>query len=103
MLQASNLKFIARHEASVGGFHIFGTKFQHDGGELLWAISTSQFPARDYLLSKGRFLLLGLHRFYNETDQTLLEPVAEATDIEPAEKQAILNAIAEWESKRNAE
>lgn len=82
------------------GYQVLGTRYESDANETGWfiiAYKISGIRVQHYWVSNDEFFTVGLHIFYNNTDRSLIQPLGVAKDIEPAERQAILKAIAEWE------
>lgn len=89
----------AHHQGIFGDYQMFG--FQHESvtGKLGWLINvwrTNHSPFRTYWVEGEEFLLSKIHYGYNYTNRTLVETFGPATEIDPKEKQAILQAISEW-------
>jgi hypothetical protein len=95
-----DLKQTGRRHGMFDRYQVLGTQYQNSADELAWLIiawETEIGSVEHYWVSKGEFFTVGMHIFYNNTDRTLIQPTGIATNIEPAEKQAISKAIAEWE------
>jgi len=83
------------------GYQLLGKQFQNNADKLAWFVTaweTRIGGVEDYWVSKGEFFTVGIHIFYDNTDGVLIQPTGPAKNIELGKKQAILEAIAEWES-----
>ena len=54
---------------------------------------------RTYWVEGDEFLVSKIHYGYNNTNRTLIETFGPVEQMDPAEKQAILQAISEWKKE----
>ena len=99
--QVESLQRRASRRGSFGDYEMFGFQYEGESGKLGWLVTawpTGRDPVHTYWVYDGEFLLSNVQHGYNYTDRTLIETFGPATEMEPKEKQAILQAIAEWEN-----
>jgi hypothetical protein len=94
---SEDLNKLSHHAGTFGEYRICGDQYECESGELAWHITMSNLPVRDYWVTGGAFFSMGYHRVSDSANDTLIQPLGVAKDIDHEEKNAILKAITEWE------
>jgi hypothetical protein len=89
-----------------GDYTVMAFKYRH-ADQIGWHVSswkTGFDPVHDYWVSGQNFHAVSIHYFYRGTPETLVQiyepPITEG--IEPTERNAVLEAVAQWEKLAKA-
>jgi hypothetical protein len=80
-------------------FIVHGAKYVAEDGEVAWHTTSwpGENPTHDFWVVNGQFHLASFHYLHQLTNDTRIEAYG-VVDVEPEEKAAILQALAEWTS-----
>jgi hypothetical protein len=96
----------SRHNGVFGDYTIFGRRYEFEDGRTSWDIGsreTADTPVEKwYLVTAGEFASFSMQDLCNGTGKSLIHILGVVTDIDPAEKEAILKAITQWEAADRA-
>jgi hypothetical protein len=87
----------------VESYTVMGFQYESESLETGWHITawTSQGPIRDYWVSSEDFHMMRIH--YNLTNRHLIEIFGVIADLNPEERNAVLQAISKWETGEKEE
>ena len=94
-------KQISRHLETFGEYVVYGFRYRSEDGELAWHTMSypNENPIHDFWIFNGEFHAMTMHFFYKMTPETRVSIGGIVSNIDPAEKSALLEAIAKWESE----
>lgn len=101
-----NLKPKSHQRGNFGEYWMYGLQYEDEAGKLAWWVNVwrdKRGPNHGYWVEDGEFSRSSIHVAYNYSNRTLIQTLGAATDIDPKEKAAILQAISEWESETKKE
>jgi hypothetical protein len=82
-----------------GNYTVNGFLYEDQTGELGWHITawSQHGPIHDYWVSGTTFYSMSIHYFYKMTNRTLIEIFDPIPNLDKEEREAVMEAIKEWE------
>lgn len=93
------LELKSHHHGYFGDYFVQGFRYADADGEIAWhTISYSNNShIHHFWVANGEFLAVSIHYGYNSPDEMRIETHGSISNVNPDEKKAVLDAIAEWE------
>ena len=94
------LKRLSYRMAVVGNYQMYGFQYENRTGQRAWHITlwrSNHNPVKGYWVADGQFFSLSMSVGCDYENHILLQTFGPVADMKAEEKQAILEAIADWE------
>lgn len=101
MSEGRNLIKKSHNQGTFDGYSVIGFQYGWDELHHAWHVTAwpneSGSPINDYWVESSEFREMSIHFAHPATGNNLIQTFGTAENVLPAEKTAILKAIAEWE------
>jgi hypothetical protein len=100
------LKRLSHRMGVFANYQMYGFQYEGENGQRAWHITSwrsNHNPVKNYWVADRQFFAMSVSIGCDYENHTLLQTFGLVTDMKEEEKQAILNAICEWEKPAEVE
>lgn len=90
--------------AQVGDWAVYGVRYESEDGEIAWHTSSypNDNPIHHFWVMNGALHAVAIHYMYNMTYENRIWIGDVVANVSTDERDAVLQAIAKWETERQA-